>query len=113
MSILSNCKIESGDRIYVRAIQDGVKVLEMTVSNVADMTQLIGEIRYAGHRLEGLAHLFIRNFSKGWSSERPMMFYGGVPTPRRQALRAALREASRDLGLGRPKERMLFPWETH
>ncbi|MDE7509672.1 MAG: hypothetical protein K2M62_06075, partial [Muribaculaceae bacterium] len=72
--------IEYGDRIFVRAMQEGRRVLEMTVTNVSDITGLVGEIRYAGRGLDGLTTLFIRNLSRGWSMERPFRFYTGVPS---------------------------------
>lgn len=109
--------IELGDKIYVRGIQDGVKLLEMMVENVKDMTELIGEIRYAGQRLDGLVNLFIRNHTQGWSIERPMRFYSGEPSARRKALRMALREATAAMNMRQAvaatPTHMPFPWETH
>lgn len=135
--------IEYGDRIYVRALQGMDTILEISVENVADFTQLIGEIRYAGRALEGLSKLIIRNHSRGWSCERMIKFYNGTLSPRRQALREALHEAaatlrseyatpsvgvsshtaSRAVSRHRPStysrsynshsQHMPFPWETH
>ena len=111
--------IERGDRIYVRALQDMETVLEISVDNVKDFTELIGEIRYAGRRLEGLSKLIIRNHSRGWSCERMIKFYNGIPSPRRQALRAMLREAAAWQGERSPRHpepregHMPFPWEVH
>lgn len=112
-----------GDRIFVRILQDGVKVLEMTVTNVADLTSLVGEIRYAGRHLEGLCTLFIRNMNRGWRLERPFKFYDGVPSPRRTALREAVRAAGEAYMrrvspsgsyVAPPRGgHTIFPWETH
>lgn len=115
--------IDYGDRIYVRATQDGVKMLELTVTNVADLTALVGEIRYEGRKLEGLAQVFIRNHSKGWSMERPLRFYNGVPSPQRRKSREVIKAAGdaysrRVSSSGRyvspiPGFHTIFPWETH
>lgn len=115
MNTFSKYQIERGDRIYVRAIQDGVTILELMVENVCDFTQLLGEIRYAGRNLEGLSRLFIRNHSRGWSCERMIKFYSGVPTPYRRALREVMREAAQtSVRRAAPRQsHMPFPWETH
>lgn len=75
-------EIRFGDRIYVRVIQEGRTRLELSIDNASGMTDLIGEIRYSARRLEGLAKLFIRNHSRGWSEERPIKFYPDGATPR-------------------------------
>lgn len=115
--------IEYGDRIFVRAMQEGRRVLEMTVTNVSDITGLVGEIRYAGRGLDGLTTLFIRNLSRGWSMERPFRFYTGVPSPgralRREAVKAVYasygsRAVGAEYSVAPPvRRRMAFPWETH
>ena len=102
--------IRKGDRIYVRVMQDRRSVLEFSVDSVADYTALIGEIRYAGRNLEGLARVFVRNHSRGWSEERPMMFYQGLAAPRRNVARNRLPVPS-VAPTNRP--RMINPWETH
>ncbi len=105
--------IRQGDRIYVRIEQGRQMVMEFTVDNVADYTSLIGEIRYAGSKLNGLANVFIRNHSRGWSEVRPLMFYQGMPAPRRSPLRNRRDEAgSRRMSVA-SRSGMLAPWETH
>lgn len=101
--------IRKGDRIYVRIIQDRVKVMDFTVENADSYTALIGEIRYAARELQGLAQIYIRNHSRGWSEERPMMFYRGMPAPRRGVRRNGP-------GYERvitPARQMLAPWQVH
>ena len=105
--------ISKGDRVYVRVIQERRTVLEFSIDRVADMTELIGEIRYAASGLDGLATVVIRNHSRGWSRERPMMFYSAFPSPRRREFHEAMREASASLRAGGESREMLFPWETH
>lgn len=91
--------MEAGDRIFIRVSRSGVTLREFIVSNASNFTDLIGEIRYEGRDLVGLAQVFIRNYSRGWSVERPMKFYSASRVPKqRPALRAM---------------RMLSPWETH
>ena len=41
------------------------------------MTDLIGEVRALTLKLRGLAKLYIRNMTQGWSMERPLMLYTG------------------------------------
>lgn len=115
--------IKYGDRIFVRAIQDGMKVLELIVTNVSDLTTLVGEIRKAGRRLEGLTRLFIRNHTRGWSMERPFKFYTGEPSPLTASIRDAVKAAS--VAYRRhvtpsgaylapvTRRHTTFPWETH
>lgn len=91
--------IESGDRIFVRVSRNGQSLREFVVDNVSNFTDLIGEIRYASQYVEGLTQVFIRNYSRGWSLERPMKFYP-VSLPRHRKAAAQ-------------KRRMLCPWETH
>lgn len=92
-------RIVRGDRIYVRVMQEGATLLEIMVDNASSLTDLIGEIRYAGRDLEGLTKVFIRNHSRGWSCERPLKFYTGMPCPRRRADRALMREAARSYNI--------------
>ena len=113
-----------GDRIFLRAIQDGAKVLEVTVCNVSDLTGLVGEIRYAGRQIDGLTRLFVRNMTQGWSIERPFRFYSDVPSPARQATKAAvlaagaayrrrLTPSGRYVAPSKVRRHTTFPWETH
>lgn len=98
-------EIRLGDKVYVRVVQEGIKRLELMMERVGSMTDLIGEIRYAAKGLTGLTKVFIRNHSRGWSTERPMKFYadGGGPRMRKRGLAAA--------DVRQPERRMLFPWE--
>ncbi|MDE6272949.1 MAG: hypothetical protein K2M31_08090 [Muribaculaceae bacterium] len=105
--------IRKGDRIYVRIEQGRQTVLEFSVENVDDYTSLIGEIRYAGSKLKGLANVFIRNHSRGWSETRPLMFYQGMPAPRRSMLRGKVRSEGLRRNMSLSCSGMLAPWETH
>lgn len=117
--------IAYGDRIFVRVIQNRKTVVEVTFTNVADLTSLAGEIRHAGRGLEGLTTVYIRNHTQGWSMERPFRFYVGIPSPRTQAIRAASASYSRrslsdgtyihpaNTKYGQKSTHTTYPWETH
>lgn len=87
-----------GDRIFVRLTSGCRTLLELTVSRVNDLTELLGELRKNAKGFRGLATMYIRNMSRGWSMERPLMLYPSSaaqsPSPR-------------------PVARMTMPWETH
>lgn len=101
--------IAYGDHIYVSAIIDGRKVLEINLTHIADISVLLAEIRQAGRRLCGLARMFIRNHSQGWSIQRPFRFYPDFPSPGRPMQR--MERPRRQLAA--PARRCIFPWETH
>lgn len=91
--------IKYGDRLFARLVLHGNTIVEFMINRVNDLTELIGELRYSTRGLRGLAQLYIRNFSRGWSMERPLMLYPDLH---------GSREKSRV-----SNERMLCPWETH
>ncbi|MBD5355626.1 MAG: hypothetical protein HDR88_01270 [Bacteroides sp.] len=66
-------KIEFGDTIFARLTMGGRTVVEFMINRVADMTELLGELRDVTRGLRGLATLYIRNKSRGWSQQRPLM----------------------------------------
>ena len=99
-----------GDHIYVCVMQYGRRVLEFSVNNVDCYTALLGEIRHAGRDLDGLMRVFIRNHTRGWSEERPLKFYAGMPAPRGRRERNGVSGTVRPVSAAR---RMLAPWETH
>lgn len=68
-----------GDRIYARLSLNGEKVAEFMTDRVAGMAELLGELRTRTRSLRGLCRLYVRNYSRGWSSERPLMLYASAP----------------------------------
>lgn len=105
--------LRMGDRLFVRVILRGEVVLEFMTDRVADMTELVGEVRHAGFGLSGLSRLQVRNHSRGWSLERPLMFY--PPSFPKAYAKGMNRPATRpcaDSGTGEGRT-MYFPWETH
>ncbi len=71
-------QITLGDRIYVRLSFNGSKITEFVVDCVSDMTELIGRVRLFSTKFNGLANLLIRNMTRGWIIERPLMLYSAV-----------------------------------
>ena len=61
-----------GDRLYARLVMGGRTVVEFMISRVSDFSELLGELR---RQTRGLARLYVRNVSRGWSMERPLMLY--------------------------------------
>lgn len=94
-------QIKYGDRIFVRVSMRGRAMLETYIDRIEGYSELVGAIRNKLHGAGGLAHLWIRNQSRGWSIEKPLMFY----TPSRNPSVVAAPQAS--------CKKMLSPWETH
>lgn len=90
-----------GDRVFARLTVDGMHVAEYVFDRVSDMTELIGELRSVASHLRGLVKLYVRNISRGWSVERPLMLYGPVCPPVRTAAPRASAESPRPAGAGR------------
>lgn len=128
-TLMKKNKIEFGDQIFARILMKGRTLVEFMINRVADMTELIGELRHLTYGVRGLATLQIRNKSKGWSLERPLMLYasdasGAVMRVARggSAYGTAMRVArggsaycSDSLFSERrvAPHSMPFPWETH
>ena len=68
--------MEYGDRIFARLTMGRRTVVEFMVNRVGDMGELVGELRRIVAGVRGLATLYVRNQSRGWSEERPVMLYG-------------------------------------
>ena len=79
-------RIVYGDRIFVRmvSVERGWRTIaEFTLTNVADMSDVYGELRHYTAGQRGLTRLYVRNATRGWSFEQPFMLYGNshiVPT---------------------------------
>lgn len=99
-----------GDRIYARLSLNGQKILEFMIEKVSDFTELLGELRAHTRRYRGLCRLYVRNLSRGWSMERPLMLYPETyPTPG-----GALRERLSAAAPPAPAPaRTIMPWDTH
>lgn len=99
--------ISFGDRIFARVTHNGQTIYNYVSEKVANMSQLISELRFAIKDVKGLVMIHIRNYNQGWGEERPLMLY----TKRSQnfpSYRMATLETSKI-----SEREMLFPWETH
>lgn len=105
--------IAYGDRIFVRLTSGMRTLLELTVTNVASLTDLLAELRRHTRGRRGLVKMFIRNFSRGWSTERPLMLYAPAASPSPFSTTSSSSFSSSPSFTRKQPERMLMPWETH
>lgn len=76
--------ISYGDRIHVQLvrIQAGRRVIaDFVLTNVKDLSEVYGELRYHTRGVAGLATLYVRNITRGWSFSRPFMLYAESARP--------------------------------
>ena len=90
--------ISYGDRISIRVMIDGQPYMQYETRQVADMTDIIGDLRRRAKGRRGLAVVYIRNHDRGWTRERHIMLY-----PQRK-----FTPAQRPKAVQVP---MFFPWE--
>lgn len=74
-------KFTFGDRIQARLVLEGKIVAELVSDTLADMTQLLNALRFRTRELRGLASLYVRNLTRGWAEERPLMLYSSLCVP--------------------------------
>lgn len=109
-------KIEKGDRIFARLTSGGKTVAEFMTNQASGMSDIIGELRHVTYGRRGLCKLYVRNHSKGWSQERPMMLYSPETEIRESADRLAevrLQSVSASAAMLISRPHTIFPWETH
>lgn len=85
--------ISYGDRISVRMTVGMNETIEYETRFVADMTDLIGDLRYRAKGKRGLAIISIRNHDRGWIRERRIMLYPErtyTPAPRVSIARTSM-----------------------
>ena len=87
-----------GDRISVCVVANGQRIMEYQTRQVADMTDLTGDLRRRVKGMKGLVVVNIRNHDRGWTRERRIMLY-----PQRTHTPAQRPEAV--------QVPMFFPWE--
>lgn len=90
------CRMCYGDRISVRMTVGINDKIEYQTKNVADMTDLIGDLRRKAKGMRGLAVITIRNHDRGWVRERRIMLYPERTYAPSQRVSSA---------------RMMMPWE--
>lgn len=103
--------IRYGDRLFARIVMRGRTIVEFVLDRVSDMTQLLGEVRKKVKGIRGLARVYVRNYSQGWSLEQPLMLY--APRPAYQTQTQLSAPAQPAPAAPAPARKMLFPWETH
>lgn len=98
--------IQYGDRIFIRVIQNYSAILETTFENVDGFTHIFSEIRYLLRHLRGMVKVSIRNYHRGWSTDRMLKLYGNFPQPGRysQSERFSILKTS-------SAPSMLMPWQ--
>lgn len=64
-----------GDRVSVRMTTASGETLQYETHSVADMTDLIGDLRRRARGQRGLAVITVRNHDRGWIRERRIMLY--------------------------------------
>ncbi len=87
-----------GDKISVRVVAGGQRVMEYETKQVADMTDLTGDLRRRAKGMHGLVVVYIRNHDRGWTQEKRIMLYPQrkrTPAQRPQAIQVP----------------MFYPWE--
>ncbi|MCH5227808.1 MAG: hypothetical protein J1F16_08370 [Muribaculaceae bacterium] len=99
--------ITFGDKIFARVTLNGRTIYNYVSEKIANMSQLISELRLAIRDVHGLVMIHIRNYHQGWGEERPLMLY--APKFSTFGNQQKLEVPSNTIG----NERMLFPWETH
>ena len=103
-----NKTISFGDKIFARVTLNGRTVYNFVSEKIANMSQLLNELRFAMKDIHGLVMIHIRNYNRGWGDERPLMLY-----PEKINRNYNPVEMTQQRGSEGAERRMLFPWETH
>lgn len=108
-------RIAYGDCMYVRFILKGQIICEFGTTTANDMTELIGELRRRARDTRGLGKVIIRNASRGWCYEAPLMLYGMLnPSVRQKSIMARQAIATPRISQAYASEKRMYkPWETH
>ena len=104
--------IRKGDRIFARLTMGARTVIEFMIDKVESMTDLLLEVHRATAGIRGLCKLYVRNQSRGWAQERPLMLYGShsAGAASNAAGSPNVRVATSPFSY---YSHMQFPWETH
>ena len=89
-------RISLHDHIYIKLVLNGVTLLETVRDNISDYTSLLSLLRESARRYKGLARMIVRNISRGWSFQRPLL----LPCPDKNE--TAIRPGHYPM-----------PWQTH
>lgn len=98
--------ISFGDKIFARVSRNGRTVLNFVSEQVANMSDLLSQLRKAMKDIQGLVMIHIRNYNQGWGEERPLMLYA----EKRPYLKlVTTKEPIEKID----SKKMIFPWDTH
>lgn len=67
--------IHLGDIIYASASKAGCKIAEIVIDKADCMADVTSRLRNAAGQAQGLVKIYVRNVSRGWSTERLLMLY--------------------------------------
>lgn len=67
--------IDYTDRLHARLTLRGQTVAEITRDRFPSLSSIIATLRAMVPDASGLARLAIRNMSRGWTIDRPLMLY--------------------------------------
>ena len=99
--------ISFGDKIFARVTRNGQTIYNFVSEQVANMTDLVNQLRIAMRNIQGLVMIHIRNYNQGWGDERPLMLYA----PKQPRFNSGI-TSNPIISIPTPKE-IHFPWETH
>lgn len=102
--------IETGDRIFARLSMGGRTIVEFMMNTIGSRRELLNEIRKFAEGMRGLAKLYIRNQSRGWSEEGRIMMYNAESLGSGTTI---MRGGLMGEKIVRQDPGMMFPWETH
>ncbi len=74
-----NQQISYTDRVYARLTMAGRVLAEFTRDHISNYSALLALVRSLTPDCRGLARLTVRNMTRGWSEQRPLMLYGDAP----------------------------------
>lgn len=95
------------DRVYARLTLAGRVVAELTRDRIDSYTTLLTLLRsMAPACCRGLARLCVRNMTRGWTLERPLMLYAAPSAPHCPSAPAAPQ------GPAHSPSRPLMPWDA-
>ena len=64
-----------GDVLHITLRMRNYIVARFVLDTAADYSELIGAVRFRMRHLHGLARMQVRNVTRGWCTERPIMLY--------------------------------------
>lgn len=82
--------IDYNDRVYARMTLAGRTIVEFTRDRITNFSALLAILRAKVPMYRGLAKLTVRNMTRGWHIERPIMLYLDPAMASQAALRTRM-----------------------